>query len=252
MNPPENQTDVVELFYNGIWNAEHQKRFKIIGDELNKVRQYANVKNTDADKFSQTVVWLTLSAYFSGLVPLMRIEIALFLATEFRNEYAYALAFRSYIEIAGRIHKGIRLWQQYELKKADLDTFHEGVCRLMAKFRSEGSPKTGMFIEVVGKDGKSKGGYNVMTLIDSLKDRLSTIGETYDALSSYVHGDLGDHITNRKESWFSDLKQEDNPLISKYEIEVLALRQLAFDDFDEILRITKTFRDRYDSFSQVS
>jgi hypothetical protein len=253
MNHSEIQADVVEHFYNGIWNAEHQKRFKAIGNEINKVRLYANAKNTDADVFSQTIVWLTLSAYFSGLAPIIRIEGALFLASEFRNEYAYALAFRSYIEIAGRVHKGMRLWRQYQKTGANataLDALHEGVCRLMAKFRPEGLDETGYFKEVIGKDGKSKGGYNVMTLVDSIKDKLPTIGQTYDDVSTYIHGDLWEQIHIRKTSWFSDLKHEANPLIAQYEREVIDLREMVFVDFDELLEITKQFRERYDSFSE--
>ncbi len=229
MDQPANKFDLIDHFNNGIWNAEHQKRLTKIGDELNKVRLYANARNTNADMFSQAIVWLTLSSYFAGLAPIMRIESALFLAKDFRNEYAYALALRSYIEIAGRVHKGIRLWKQYEAKKTDLSSFHNGVSRLMAKFRPEGAPKDSVFKEVIGNDGKPRGGYNVMTFVESLKDKLPLIDETYDALSTYVHGDMWEQMSARKLSWFYDLKMDDNPIFTAYESEAIKLREVAFE-----------------------
>ncbi|WP_175710722.1 hypothetical protein [Burkholderia ambifaria] len=85
--------DVAKLFYDGIWGSEHQEKLNAIGNELDKVRRYANEMVVD-DLFSQTVVYLTASAYFAGLVPIVQIESALFVEKEFRNEYAYALAVR--------------------------------------------------------------------------------------------------------------------------------------------------------------
>lgn len=117
MKTPTDNFEIIQILMDGIWNAEHQKDLKHIGDELEKVRKYANEKNTDADQFSQTMVWLTLSSYYAGLIPITRIESALFLLKEFRNEYAYALVARAYIEVTARLHKGLSLWQQYKNKK---------------------------------------------------------------------------------------------------------------------------------------
>jgi len=236
----------------GIWNAEHQKDLKHIGDELEKVRKYANEKNTDADQFSQTMVWLTLSSYYAGLIPITRIESALFLLKEFRNEYAYALVARAYIEVTARLHKGLSLWQQYKNKKKKLEEFHQGVCRLMAMFRRDDDPIQGLFKEVVDSDGKPKGGFNVQTLIDNLEKDLPGIKKVYDSVSTYAHGDLSVQMMSRKFSWLSDMKLENNPIISGYEKYALLLRSIAFKDLNELMAITRPLRERYDAMHTES
>ena len=98
--------------------------------------------------------------------------------------------------------------------------------------------------------GKPRGGYNVMTFVESLKDKLPLIDETYDALSTYVHGDMWEQMSARKLSWFYDLKMDDNPIFTAYESEAIKLREVAFEDFDELLGVTKALRERYDKFSE--
>jgi hypothetical protein len=70
------EIDVVKLFYDGLWGSEHQQRLNEIGNELDKVRRYANEKIID-DLFSQTVIFLTGSSYYAGLVPIVQIESSL-------------------------------------------------------------------------------------------------------------------------------------------------------------------------------
>ena len=233
--------DLIKHFYNGLWGSEIQQRLSVVGDELNKVRNYANERDTDSDVLSQSVVFLTLGAYFSGLIPIVRIESALFIAKEFRNEYAFALAARAYIEIAGRIHKGIRLWRLYKRGDCSVNDFNSRVRRLMANYQPEGSPSSGIF----------KGnGFNVMTLIDSLEDAIPNIHTTYDYLSRYVHGDFEAQMIGRKISWISELKQEENPIITEFEKEIGVLRSVVFDDFERLLAVTKVLRERYDQMHQ--
>ncbi|MHA6848822.1 hypothetical protein [Ralstonia syzygii] len=201
------EIDVAKLFYDGIWGSEHQKKLSNIGNELDKVRRYANEMVVD-DLFSQTVVYLTGSAYFAGLVPIVQIESALFVEKEFRNEYAYALSVRAYIEVAGRLHKGMRLWRQYKSKSTTLDELRAGVQRLMAKYRPTKKSPDGLF----------KGnGFNVMTLVESLEDKIPEIVNIYGNLSSYVHGGFEEQMLTRKISWISDLKREINPIVESYE-----------------------------------
>ncbi|WP_144030299.1 hypothetical protein [Burkholderia sp. AU6039] len=229
-------TDVIKLFYDGIWGSEHQKRLHTIGDELDKVRRYANERKVD-DLFSQTVVFLTASSYFAGLVPIIQIESALFVEKEFRNEYAHALAVRAYIEVAGRLHKGMRLWRQYKLQRTSLDDLRAGVGRLMAKYRPTDDSPGGIF----------KGnGHNVMTLVKSLEDRIPEIAKSYNNLSSYVHGGFEEQMFARKSSWLSDLRRDSNPVIESHESLAKQLREVVFDDFSELLQITKPLRARYD------
>jgi hypothetical protein len=230
------EIDVAKLFYDGIWGSEHQRRLNEIGNELNKVRLYANEVVVD-DLFSQTIVYLTGSSYFAGLVPIVQIESALFVEKEFRNEYAYALSVRAYIEVAGRVHKGMRLWRQYKSKTTTLEGLRAGVERLMAKYQpTEESPR-GMF----------KGaGFNVMTLVKSLEDKIPETTKVYENLSSYVHGGFEEQMLTRKISWLSDLKRDPNPILESYEIFARKLRDIAFEDFAELLQITKPLRERYD------
>lgn len=238
MDMPNNEIDVVALFYDGLWNAAHQKRLREIGNELNKVRNYSNERNTDADLFSQTIVHLTLSSYFAGLVPIVRIESSLFVEKEFRNEYAYALAVRAYIEVAGRLHKGMRLWQQFQSKKKTLEEFRAGVVRLTGKFQARKDSSAGIF--------KGKG-FNVVTLVESLKNRIPDVIEKYELLSNYVHGDFKEQMWLRKESWISELQQKPNPVIAAYEKDIEELRKIVFEDFEELLRMTQPLRVRYDN-----
>ncbi|HDR9206504.1 hypothetical protein [Burkholderia vietnamiensis] len=229
------EIDVVKLFYDGLWGSEHQQRLNEIGNELDKVRRYANEKIID-DLFSQTVIFLTGSSYYAGLVPIVQIESSLFVEKEFRNEYAYALSVRAYIEVAGRLHKGMRLWSQYKSKTKTLEELRSGVERLMGKYRPNKESPQGIF----------KGnGFNVMSLVESLEDGIPEILDIYGNISGYVHGGFEEQMLTRKISWLSDLKRDSNPIIESYEIVVKRLRNIAFDDFDELLRITQPLRSRY-------
>jgi len=189
------------------------------------------------DLFSQTVIYLTGSAYYAGLAPIIQIESALLIEKEFWNEYAYALLVRAYIEVAGRLHKGMRLWRQYRSKTTTLDCLRAGVVRLMAKYRPNDNSPRDIF----------KGeGFNVMTLVKSLEDKIPKIAIIYSNLSSYVHGGFEEQMIARKISWLSDLKRDPNPIIESYEIIAKQLRDTVFDDFAELLEITKPLRKRYD------
>ena len=233
--------NLFEHFYNGLWGSKIQQRLSVVGDELNKVRNYANERDTDSDVLSQSVVFLTLGAYYSGLVPTVRIESALFIAKDFRNEYAFALAARAYIEVAGRIHKGMRLWRRYEQGDCSVNDFNSGTRRLMANYQPAETSNSGIF--------KGKG-FNIMTLIDSLEDKIPDIHTIYDHLSRYVHGDFEAQMMIRKISWVSELKQEENPLIAEFEKQIDGLRSVVFDDFEHLLAVTKVLRERYDQMHQ--
>jgi len=233
--------EVMEHFYRGLRGSEIQQRLSVIGFELNKVRKYANEWNTDSDLLSQSIVFLALSAYFTGLVPIVRIEGALFVEKDFRNEYAYALVARAYVEVAGRIHKGLRLWRLYKRGACTIADFNDGTKRLLARYQSADPAPYGYFI------GK---GFNVMTLIGSLEDKIPTIHELYGRLSCYIHGDFSYHMMSRQRSLITDLKLEDNPLIGDVEKDLKALRDVVFEDFDELLSVTRVLRERYDQMHQ--
>jgi hypothetical protein len=228
------EIDVVKLFYDGLWGSEHQQRLNEIGNELDKVRRYANEKIID-DLFSQTVIFLTGSSYYAGLVPIVQIESSLLSRKNFETNML-ALSVRAYIEVAGRLHKGMRLWSQYKSKTKTLEELRSGVERLMGKYRLNKESPQGIF----------KGnGFNVMSLVESLEDGIPEILDIYGNISGYVHGGFEEQMLTRKISWLSDLKRDSNPIIESYEIVVKRLRNIAFDDFDELLRITQPLRSRY-------
>jgi hypothetical protein len=223
-------------FWSGVFGNADSKRLIEIGNELNKVRMYANERKVD-DIRSQTVVHLALSAYFAGVSPLIRIESSLLVAKSLGNEYAFALAVRAYIEVAGRIHKGVRLWRNHQKGCFNMDQLSENIGRLLARFRPKNAERIGVF----------KGdGYNVMTLVQSLKDEIPDIEDMYDNLSSYVHGGFEEQMFFRKQAWLSHLKGESNPVVAKFEPLIMRMREIAFTDFEALLEITRVFRDRYD------
>lgn len=228
--------ELERAFWGGVVGNADSARLVEIGNELSKVRIYANEHKVD-DILSRTVVHLALSAYFAGVSPLIRIESALLIAKGLENEYAFSLAARAYIEVAGRIHKGVRLWRAYEKDPSKIAQFAEGVGRLLAKYHPKGAEKESMF----------KGdGYNVMTLVQSLEDHMPEIEEVYGNLSSYVHGGFEEQMFFRKSSWLSHLKGESNFIINRFESTVIKLKEVVKSDFDLLLKITKIFRDRYD------
>lgn len=239
-NGKDNQTANDELkraFCSGVFGNADSKRLIEIGNELNKVRMYANQCKVD-DVPSQTVVHLALSAYFAGVSPLIRIERSLLVAKSLENEYAFALSVRAYIEVAGRIHKGVRLWRSHQRGCSNMDQLSKKIGKLLARFHPKNAEKKGVF----------KGdGYNVMTLVQSLKDEIPDIECMYDDLSSYVHGGFEEQMFFRKQAWLSHLKGESNPIIAKFEPLIIRMRQVTFTDFDALLEITKIFRDRYDN-----
>lgn len=212
-------------------------RLNEIGTELYKVREYANERIID-DLQSQTIIALTSSAYFSGCVPMIRIEQSLLLSNEFRNEYAFALAFRAYLEVAGRLHKGLRLWRQYASEKCSLIEFNKGVSRLLAQFQPKDDSPPGIF------PGK---GFNVLTLVESLADQLPSVMDIYNDVSHYVHGDFSAQQFARKQSWVSDQRREPNHLIESWDAVIKKLQRISLEDFEELLQITELLRKRHDA-----
>ncbi|MFM0183738.1 hypothetical protein PQR52_35065, partial [Paraburkholderia aspalathi] len=76
---------------------------------------------------------------------------------------------------------------QYKSKTKTLEKLRAGMSRLTAKYRPDKATPSGMF----------KGdGFNVMTLVASLDDRIPEIVTINGNLSSYVHG--GEQMLVRK------------------------------------------------------
>lgn len=229
-------------FWQRVIECPHSARLVKIGNELNKVRLYANDHKIE-DQLSQAIVYITLSAYYAGVSPLIRIEQTLNLARGMNNEYAFALAARAYIEVAGRVHKGARLWLVFDKNRAHIDRFHEGASRLLGTYTPDGKVHHNKF----------KGsGYNVMSFVKSLSYDIPNIEEIYGGLSAYVHGGFQEQRYFRLQSWLAHAKGEDNPIIGRYSERLDQLREVIFSDFDLLLAITKVLRERHDKASRNS
>jgi len=229
--------EIERAFWTSVYACPHTARLGDIGNELNKVRLYANEHDID-DHLSESIAWIAISAYYAGVSPLIRIEHSLNVSNGLNNEYAFTLAARAYIEVAGRIHKSIRLWNTYDKDQSKVTELHNGALRLLCKYTPKDHESESRF----------KGnGFNVMTFIQSLEDKIPGIGLTYDTLSSYVHGGFHEQRSFRLQSWTSQQRGKPDEIIQKFAAEVEKVRAVAFADLEILLIITKTFRERYDT-----
>ncbi|MBU2753643.1 hypothetical protein HFU84_05165 [Acidithiobacillus sp. CV18-2] len=189
------------------------------------------------DELSKSIVYITLSAYYAGVIPLIRIEQALNLAKGMNNEYAFALAARTYIEVGGRVHKGIRLWRVFDKDRTQLAQLHNGTLRLLGRYTPEGKEHLNIF--------KAKG-FNVMSFVQALSDEVPDIAQVYENLSSYVHGGFGEQRFYRMQSWLAHAKGEHDPTVGGWSDYLDQLRKTVFSDFDLLLNVTRVIRQRYD------
>ncbi len=223
-------------FWRSVLGCPHSARLVEIGNELNKVRQYANEHNIE-DRLSQGIVYITLSAYYAGVSPLIRIEQTLNLAKGMNNEYAFALAARAYIEVGGRVHKGARLWRVFDKDRSQIDQFYEGASRLLGSYVPKGMEINNIFKE---------NGFNVMSFVQSLSDDITEIERTYDNLSAYVHGGFLEQRYFGLQSWLARANGKIVPIIDGYSQKLDQLREVIFSDFELLLALTKVLRERYD------
>lgn len=223
-------------FWKGVFECPYTIRLEKIGDELVKVRQYANERVIN-DKFSQAIINLTSSAYAAGVCPLIRVEQTLNIARELDNEYGYALAVRAYIEVGGRVHKGTRLLEVFERDTTKVEELHNGATRLLGRYTPAGEESRGIFM------GK---GFNVMSFVQAFRDKLPEVEEVYDDLSAYVHGDYGEQLFARKLSRLFHARGEQSPVIEKYSNYLGKVRNIIFTDFDLLLEMTRVLRERQD------
>ncbi|WP_145930657.1 hypothetical protein [Acidihalobacter prosperus] len=223
-------------FWQSVLACPHSARLVEIGNELNKVRKYANEHKIE-DMLSQAIVNITLSAYYAGVSPLIRIEQTLSLAKGMNNEYAFALAARAYIEVSGRVHKGARLWRVFDKDRSQIDQFHKGSIRLLGSYVPEGKENYNIFKEK---------GFNVMSFVQSLSDDIAEIEKIYDSLSAYVHGGFLEQRYFRLQSWLAHAKGEADPTMDGYSQKLDQLREVTFSDFELLLALTRSLRERHD------
>jgi hypothetical protein len=95
--------------YKGFEDSEVYQKLKQIGDELYPATQYANVFVVEKDPFASAVLQIISISYHLGVASFIQTEKALFLNEGSNLEYPYSITLRSMIELAGRVHKGIKL-----------------------------------------------------------------------------------------------------------------------------------------------
>lgn len=233
--------------YQGFRDSEMYQKLMGIGDELYPATQYGNVYIVEDDPFSSAILQIISTSYFLGVASFIQLEQGLYLNEGCNLEYPYAITLRSMIEVVGRVHKGIRLYKTYQ-RDQNTTNFFNGSRRLIISF--------------------DVGGYNVLTLVDSLKDKIKNIKEEYDTISDYLHGDVIMHAVFRKMTYLhapnppKDVTIEEamsaikvakkSPFIERYVKLVESLREVLLDDLEIAQQLAKPFADRYKQKNKIS
>jgi hypothetical protein len=236
--------------YKEFKDSDMYQKLVHIGNEMYPATQYGNVYKIEDDPFSSARYKIILTAYYLGVASFIQLEQALYLNRGSNLEYPYAITLRSMIELIGRVHKGIRLLKTYQQNK-NKEEFINGSRRLITSF-------------IPNSNGA--GGYNVMTLVQSLKDKIPDIEVKYDKLSDYLHGNVVLHATYRRISYLHSLTPPEDapidevmaalkgsrisPFIEMYNDLLESLRNVLIDDLKFSLELAKPLADRYNKYIQ--
>lgn len=203
--------------------------------ELDKVKEYSNSYKVDDDFFAWSVCLISTSSLYASCIPVLSLERSLLYSINSKDEYMCSLACRTYIEVAGRLHKGVRLLKVYmKDKKIDLKS---SVQRLLAKYQPTDKSEGGV---IKGK------GFNIMTIIKSLDDVIPDISESYDSLSNYVHGDFYDQFITYRISRLFEASKKNIPSIENNALLIEKLRKSMLDDLKILMVSTERVRAKVD------
>jgi hypothetical protein len=224
----------------GFHDSGIYKKLVTIGDELNKVRWYAN-EHVIEDYPSKGINNICISSYFAGVVPLIKLEAGLFYAEPLRNELVKASLIRSYMEFAGRIHKGARILRNFIDKKYCPKQFYELSQRLIYEHVKDGEKTRSIMYS---------GGFSISALVYSLDDKIGSIRDSYGTLSTYINGDYWNQQIISKMSYIFIGHEDKNPLRGwhTHNMDLLdRLRVVVMEDFDLMIRVTEKPRRRFDA-----
>ena len=242
---PENVSDwkrdvvdpmAFDIFFGFAETKEYQSLCEF-GNELYKVVLYEEAKAVE-DAPSKSILNLARSAYYSGVVPAIKLEQNLFISQKFQNEYAYTLALRSYFEIVGRVRFGAAAWASFAKKTKTIDELLPITQKLLSTYEP---PK--------GADDKEKNpmnGYNIMKFIDKLDKEMKGARTLYEKLSTYIHGDTGFHEFIGHMSYYQHKYLGRSPVIEANEHLAGSLFEILEKDLSTIMDAAKVFRARYD------
>lgn len=210
------------------------KQLNCIGNDFYKVLQYANEHVID-DSFTQAMINLVSTQYYIGIAPTVQVLLALHVAKEFGQEYVYSVLLRSLIELAGRVHKAVRLYETFQ-KNHDIDNFLSKSERLLRRY-----------VKVDQEDGKGVplSGFNVMTLVKSLQDKIPDIENKYNDLSIYFHGEITTHALYRKATYFQQLAGKELADISINDDFLNMLIDILMSDLRLIHKVVEPLINRY-------
>ncbi|WP_206915858.1 hypothetical protein [Alicyclobacillus suci] len=210
------------------------KQLNSIGNDFYKVVQYANEHVID-DSFTQAMVNLVSAQYFIGIAPIVQVLFALNTAKELGQEYVFSVLLRSLTELVGRVHKVVRLYETFQ-KNGDADNLLSKSKRLLRHYVKVDQQES----NVVPLNG-----FNVMTLVKSLQDKIPDIEEKYDDLSTYFHGEIITHSLYRKMTHFQQLAGQEPTAISAHDEFVHKLIDILITDLMFIREVVKPLINRY-------
>lgn len=226
--------------YTWLEESDIYRELSTIGDELYPATQYGNAFIIEGDPVSTAYMRVIRVGYTLGVASFMQLEHTLHLVKGSNLEYAMVITLRSMVELAGRVHKAVRM-----LNEKSTNEFVKGSKRLTARFVPGGG-----------------GGFNVMTLVQSLSDEIPDIMEQYKDMSEYLHGDVLWHSVYRRVTFFSgqvhlpdDATEEEvmnifatrkpSPIFQRYDQLIGELRRVLLADLEVVRTLAAPFSKRY-------
>ncbi len=182
-------------------------------EHLNKALNYFRENFQSLPPQDQAMHHVISVVFHTGIFGARQLEHGLYQSEMFGLDFDHALQLRAYLEIVARCHKAIRLIKVFQSNR-DEEQFAFGGERIIKKFipssldselrniyeeyrrNQNGEALVLQINEMIEQEKNSKrpiSGYNVMTLVQSLRDKIPDIDEQYDQLSEYLHGDFTSH-----------------------------------------------------------
>lgn len=226
--------------YTWLEESDIYQSLSAIGDEIYPATQYGNAFVIESDPLAVAQMTVIQLGYYLGVASFMQLEHGLHLDRGSNLEYCTVITLRSMVELTARVHKAVRVFNEKPAEE-----FVEQSKRLTMPFVKGGG-----------------GGYNVLTLVESLKDRIPDIMDHYDEMSQYLHGDLMMHAMYRKLTFMlghvhipDDASEEEaikaastarrSPIIAKYDGLLNALRKVLLDDLKIVRQLAAPYTKRY-------
>ncbi|WP_047154579.1 hypothetical protein [Aneurinibacillus tyrosinisolvens] len=235
MDTKTNESEILQRLLLQPLQSPFYKQLDSIGNDFYKVIQYGN-EHVIEDSFTQAIINLVGVQYFIGIAPINQVYLGLHLAKELGQEYMYSVMLRAMTELVARVHKVVRLYQVFQ-KDNDVENLLNKSNRLLKHYVKS---------DTQDENVVPLTGFNVMTLVKSLRDRIPEIEEKYDDLSTYFHGELTTHQSYRKMTHFQQLAGQELSAISIHDEFVNKLLDVLIMDLMFVHEIVRPLIDRYE------